>query len=318
LETTVGQHDNLIEVGAEYARDIHLLCADVSAIIFPSAIVPVSEATITAVSSRLRQLVSDVEAHLMSADRQAPPKTWEMLARSGFLREPDLVDFALSRVAEDRLEAQLGDDAMLMARRLLDHADGEVAEASQTLLAAKSLFRFGAGRTFLELPAEMLHKLCWRVVAACEVIGGVRQPQIVAAARSMIEQYSEANRAQAAAGKIVHFMDEAERRTLLDPQAAGLHLHVAGLSAALGIDYDHVLQLIDAGSSAPYAVALKALEVPKAQAIEAIITLRSDKVTPRDAGIFDSGYDLADKDIAKAAIDNWAAARVSFLAFGRP
>jgi hypothetical protein len=318
LETSVGQHDNLIEVGAEYAGDIHALCADVSAIIFPSALVPASEATITEVSSRLRQLVSDVEAQLLSADRQAPPKTWKMLARSGFLREPDLVDFTLSRVAEDRLEAQLGDDAMSKARGLLDHPDADVAEAAQSLLAAKSLHRFGAGRTFLALPAEMLHKLCWRVVAASEVIGGVRQPQIVAAARSVIDQYSEANRAQAAAGKIVHLMGVEERRTLLDPKAAGLDTHVAGLSAALGIDYDHVLQLIDAGSSAPYAVALKALDVPKTQAIEAIITLRSDKVTPRDAGIFDAGYDGLDKDIAKAAIDNWAAARASFLAFGRP
>jgi hypothetical protein len=317
LETSVGQHDNLIQVGAEYARDIHSLCADVSAIVFPSAIVPASEATITSVSSRLRQLVSDVEAQLASTSLEARPQTWEMLARSGFLREPDLVDFALSRVAQDRLEAQLDDAPHSMTLALLDHADGNVAEAVQSLLAAKSLHRFGGGRTFLELPAEILHKLCWRVVAASEVIGGGRQAGIVAAAQALIAQYSEANRTPAAAGKIVHLMTEAERQMLLDPRVAGLHLHVASLSASLELDFDHVLQIIDAGSSAPYAVALKALGIPKADAIEAIVSLRCDKITPRDAGIFDAGYDLIDKYAAKAAIDSWAATRASFLAFGR-
>lgn len=317
METSVGQHDHLIEVGAEYARDIHSLCVDVSAIIFPSAIIPASEATISAVSSRLRQLVSDVESQLLSADLPASQQMWEMLARSGFLREPDLVNFVLSRVSEDYLEAQLGETAMSMTRSLLDHADGDVAEAAQSLLAAKSLHRYGAGRTFLELPAELLHKLCWRVVAASEVISGARQASVVEAAQLTIAQYSEANRTHAAAGKIVYRMDESERHILLEPDKAGLHLHVASISNSLGLDYDHVLQLIDAGSSAPYAVALKALEVPKAQAIDAIITLRRDKITPRDAGIFDAGYDLVDPQAAKREIDIWAATRTSFVAFGR-
>jgi hypothetical protein len=317
LETSVGQHDNLIAVGAEYARDIHALCADISSIIFPSAIVPASEATVAAVSSRLRQVVSDIEAQLTSSDLKASSKTWEMLARSGFLREPDLVGFMLARVSEDRLEVRLGESAMSMTRELLDHADGNVADAAQSLLAAKSLHRYGGGRTFLELPAEILHKLCWRVAAACEVTAGARQPDVVAAARLMIAQYSESVRIPAAAGKIAYLIDDAERRALLDPKKAGLNLHIACLSASLGLDYDHSVQLIDADSSAPYAMMLRALDIPKEQAVDAIITLRSDKITPRDAGIFDSGYDLTDKVAAKKEIDKWAGTRASLLAFGR-
>jgi hypothetical protein len=318
LDPEVDQNNRLIQVGAEHARDIHALCSDVSAIIFPSAITQATEATITAVSSKLRQLVSDIEAQLITADTQPRPGTWEMLARSGFLRETDLIDFMLARVAEDRLDALLGDTASSMTRELLDHADGNIANAAQMLLAARSLHRNGAGRTYLELPAEILHKLCWRIVAAVEVLRGARQPDTIASARHLIEQYSEASRAQAAAGKIVHFMDETARRNLLDPKEAGLHLYVASLSACLELDHDHILQIIDAGSSTPYAVTLKALDIPKDQAIDAIIALRSDKVTTRDAGIIDDGYDLIDVDAAKSQVHEWAATRANYLVFGQP
>ncbi|MBL0925037.1 MAG: hypothetical protein IBJ12_11305 [Sphingomonadaceae bacterium] len=105
---------------------------------------------------------------------------------------------------------------------------------------------------------------------------------------------------------------------MLDPKEAGVHLHVATVAGSLGLDYDHMVQLIDAGSSAPYALALKALNIPKSRAIEAIVALRADKVTPRDAGILDSGYDAIDSGSARSEIDKWAANRSSFLAFGRP
>lgn len=318
MERGVDNHDNLIQVGATYARDIHALCSDVSAIVFQSAIVPVTEAMKAAVSSKLRQLVSDIEAQLTSQICKNEPKTWEMLAQSGFLREADLIDFMLARVAEDRLSAVLGRKIPQLSYDLFDHPDGNVADAAQLLLAADSLHRQGAGHSYLDLPPELLHKLCWRVVAALEVIMGERQSTAITAARHIIARYSEGNRAQAAAAKIVHFLPEAARSRMVDPREAGLHLHVANLAGTLGLDHDHMVQLIDAGSSAPYALALKALDVPKSQAIEAIVALRSDKVTPRDAAILDSGYDAIASNSAKCEIDKWAAHRTHFLAFGRP
>ncbi|MBL0925038.1 MAG: hypothetical protein IBJ12_11310 [Sphingomonadaceae bacterium] len=186
MERGVDNHDNLIQVGATYARDIHALCSDVSAIVFQSAIVPVTEAMTTAVSSKLRHLVSDIEMQLCSPKCSDGPKSWDMLAQSGFLREADLIDFMLARVAEDRLCAVLGGKTPPLSHELIDHPDGNVADAAQLLLAAASLHRQGVGHSYLDLPPELLHKLCWRVVAALEVIGGERQPAAIAAARHII------------------------------------------------------------------------------------------------------------------------------------
>ena len=92
----------------------------------------------------------------------------------GFCVSPTLSIFALARVAEDRLEARLATTKPPLLNKLLDHADGNVAEAAQMLLAADSLHRHVRGNAYLALPAELLHKICWRVVAALEVLNGRR------------------------------------------------------------------------------------------------------------------------------------------------
>ena len=318
LEHGVDQFDKLLKVAADHARDLHALCADVSAVIFPSAIVPPTEATINAVSAKLLQIISDIEAAILPGGAGQTPKTWQTLAKSGFLREPDLVDFVLARVAEDRLEAMIASTDCNLPTLLLDHADGNIAEAAQTLLAAESLHRHTLGNSHLTLTPELLHKLCWRVVAALEVVLGARQPEVVAEVRAIFTGYSEANRAQAAARKILHFSNDADRRAYLNPHIAGIHLHVAALSAALDLDQDHVLRLIDAGSCAPYAIMLAANSAPKSEAVEAIYLFRKETLTPREAGILDSGYDSLDRADAVAEIGKWAYARTNFLAFGQP
>ncbi len=312
------QNDQLLKVAADHARDLHSLCADVATVIFPSAMVPPSEATINGVSAKLLQIVSDIEAAMVPGEHAVQPLSWSILARSGFLREPDLIDFILARVSEDRLEAALASDAPTLPTLLLDHADDNIAEAAQSLLAAESLHRHTVGNSHLTLSPELLHKLCWRVAAALEVVHGARRPEIVSAARDIIARYSEASRAQAAARKIVHLSVEDEQATLLVPAMAGLHLHVAVLSAKLDLDQDHVVRLIDSGSSAPYAIMLAGAGLPKAQAIEAIYLFRSNSLTTREAAIFDSGFDSLDSREALAEAANWAAARTSYLAFGQP
>lgn len=312
------QNDQLLKVAADHARDLHSLCADVATVIFPSAMVPPSEATINGVSAKLLQIVSDIEAAMVPGEHAVQPLSWSILARSGFLREPDLIDFMLARVSEDRLEAALASDAPTLPTLLLDHADDNIAEAAQSLLAAESLHRHTVGNSHLTLSPELLHKLCWRVAAALEVVHGARRPEIVSAARDIIARYSEASRAQAAARKIVHLSVEDEQATLLVPAMAGLHLHVAVLSAKLDLDQDHVVRLIDSGSSAPYAIMLAGAGLPKAQAIEAIYLFRSKSLTTREAAIFDSGFDSLDSREALAEAAKWAAARTSYLAFGQP
>jgi hypothetical protein len=318
LDQHTSQNEDLLFVGALYARDTQALCNDVAAVIFPTAIAPPTDVTTSAVTLKLVQIVTDIERRLqrLGYTSALQPATWPLLAQSGFLREADLVDFALARVAEDRLEARLNMTTVSLPAQLLDHPDGNVAEAAQILMAADSLHRRSRGSTYLGLPAELLHKLCWRVVAALEVFHGSRSPDIIAAAREIIAGYDEGQTTAAAARKIVHFVGQPHRDTLLKPELAGLHLYVASLSAALNIDHDHVLRLIDAGSSAPFAVMMSALDLPKEHAIALIFLLRGEALTSREAGIFDRGYNALDQQVVRSALSTWSMARTQFLAFG--
>lgn len=311
----VDQNDRLLQLAADYARDIHACCADVGMVLFPSAMVPPSEAIISAVSAKLRQIVSDIEFAILKDGTGQTPTTWEMLTRSGFLREPDLIDFMLARVAEDRLSQMATVNPVQMAQRLLDHPKAVIVEASKTLLAAESLHHHSARRSYLVLTPELLHKMCWRVVAALEVTQNTRQQAVIEAAKTIIADFSEANRAQSAARKIVHFSSDFEKSELLKPELAGLHLHVAALSKTLNLDHDHVVRLIDSGSSTPYAIMLAGAGVDKAHAAGAIYTFRGDVITLHEAGIFDAGYEALQQQHVQAEISKWATARTNYLAF---
>ncbi len=312
------QNENLLSIAATHARDIDALCTDVAAIIFPTAIHPPTDAITAAVSTRMVGLVSDIESQLLGSSDKSNflPATWTLLADSGFLREADLVDFVLARVSEDRLDSRLGSANATLTAALLDHADGNVAEAAQLLLAADSLHRHSRGGSYLTLPPELLHKLCWRIVAAIEVLESRRSPAIIAAARQLIDGYDESQTAASAARKIVHFLGIEYLAELLDPEKCGLHLFVAKISADVNLDHDHILRLMDCSSSTPLALILAALGLPKDMASAHLLLLRGQMLTSREAAIFDKYYDSIERQIAIAEISSWSASRSSYLAFG--
>jgi hypothetical protein len=320
VDRSLGQNDDLLSIAVLHARDIDALCTDVAAIIFPTAMQSPTDAVISAVSMKLLQLVSDIESRVLdkAIEPNARPTTWPLLAQSGFLREADLVDFALARVSEDRLDAKLGASQGMLPVELLDHADGNVADAAQLLLAADSLHRRSRGRSFLTLPPELLHKLCWRIVAALEVSHGRRSSGNIEAARDIIAGYDEAQTSVSAARKIVHFIGDEYAGELLDPSRSGLHLFVATLSAQIGLDHDHILRLADCGSAAPLAVVLVAAGLSKEHARANLVLLRGETLTSREAAIFDTSYDLIDRQTAVTTIASWSVARSSYLALGKP
>lgn len=320
MDHLFGQNDDLLSVAATHASDIDALCADVAAIIFPTAINPPTDAVITAVSTKLVQLVSEIESKLLARPNEpnSTPVTWTLLYRSGFLREADLVDFVLARVSEDRLEARLDAKKATLPARLLDHADGNVADSAQILLAADSLHRRSRGNAYLALPPELLHKLCWRIVAALEVSQGQRSPDVIAAARNLIANYDEGQTIISAARKVVHFIGNDHRSELLDPEQSGLHLFIARISAEVNLDHDHILRLIDSGSSAPLSVMLAALEISKEDASNILMLLSGQRLTLREAAIFDNCYSLIEHEAVAAEIAAWSVSRSNYLAFGKP
>lgn len=310
--------ENLLSIAAAHARDINALCTDVAAIIFPTAIHPPSDAITMAVSTRMIQLVSEIERQLLgnSNSSNGMPTTWSLLAQSGFLREADLVDFVLARVSEDRLDDRLGSPNATLTAELLDHADGNVAEAAQLLLAADSLHRRSQGGAYLTLPPELLHKLCWRIVAATEVLQQRRSSEIIEAARNLVSSYDEAQTISSSARKLVHFLDTEYPAELLNPEKCGLHLFAAKISAELNLDHDHILRLMDCSSSIPLALILAALEMPTEIASARLLLLRGQLLTSREASLFDKYYNAVDRQAAIVEISSWSALRASYLAFG--
>lgn len=318
VDDLVAQQDDLLSIAALHVRDVDAICTDVAATIFPSAIQPASDAVISAVSTKLLQLVSDVEAKITRTEIKfgTRPSTWQLLAQSGFLREADLVDFALARVCEDRLEAMLPPSTTTFIVDLLDHPDGGLAEAAQLLLAADSLHRRTMGGTYSTLPPELLHKLCWRIVAALEVTHGSRSAEVIDEARKVLAAYDERQTAKSAARKIVHLIDETSSSDLLDPAKSGLHLFVAKLASETGLEHDHILRLIDCGSIAPLAVILASIGVLKPDASTILVLLRGSNLTPKEVGVFNEKYALLDKKSATDQIASWSVLRSNYLAFG--
>jgi hypothetical protein len=259
--------------------------------------------------------VRDIEARL----QEASPKSVSgpLLARSGFLRETEIVDFALARVAEDNLIARLGGGFSQLAVALLDHADRNVIEAAQALLAADSLQLRSQGRSYLTLPPEILHKMCWRIVAALELLSGSRSDKIINNARALIASYDEAQTAAASARKIVHFLSDEGRVSLSNPHYAGIHLFVTHLSAELNIGHDHILRLIDFESAFPMMVMLAAADLPKHAALQTMVDLRSQMLSAREAALFEAEYTHFAPETARQQLSDWSSARSLFLSFGK-
>lgn len=307
-------NEDLLSVATAHARDVDALCLDVAAVIFPSATHSPSEAMISAVSVKLLQVVRDIEIKLAGETRE--PKTWPLLVRSGFLRDTALVDFAMARVAEDRLDARLGNGQLAFVNGLLDHPDNNVADAAQILLAADSLQLRAQGRTYLNLPPELLHKSCWRVVAALEVSQGERSDEVIKAAHGLIASYNEAHTAPAAARKILHFLGDELRSELLNPNICGVHLFVAHLSATLNLEHDHILRIVDFESAFAFMIMLAAMGIAKSDALRILLDLRTPTLTQREASVFETSYASISAQVAHDTVSTWSASRLSLLTFG--
>jgi hypothetical protein len=307
-------HEDLLSIATAHARDVDALCLDTAAIIFPSATLSPSEAMISAVSVKLLQLVRDIEVKLAGNARE--PKTWPLLVRSGFLRETALVEFAMARVAEDKINDRLGQGQPAFVTGLLDHPVRNVADAAQILLAADSLHLRAGGRTFLNLPPELLYKSCWRVVAALEVSQGERSEDVIKAAHALIALYDEASTAPAAARKIVHFLKDELRNDLLNPATCGVHLFVAQLSAELNLEHDHILRIIDFESAVAFMILLASMGIAKAAALRILLDVRCQMLTAREAAIFEANYERISRQDALNTVASWSASRLSLLTFG--
>ncbi len=316
------QPDDLLATAAYHARDAQAQCVDVAAMMFPTGHKIPSDALLYGVSKKLSDMLAGIERALLgeAPDAELTQNCRDLLTQSGFLREGALVDFILARHAEEHLSAQItarGQIAKVdqLPAQLLGNVSPEIARAAQVVLAADSIRQRQAVSLHTEMAPEMLHQIVWRVVAALQVTQGARDQSVIDAAQALLSAHHENAIARIAARKLVCLLGQDHRDALQSPEACGIELYVAALSADTGLDHDHVLRLIAGHSSAPLAALLRARNTSSEDAMAAICLFNGFDLTPHDVSSFYAGYDSLDRDIARQTIQGWAMDRARFLAF---
>jgi hypothetical protein len=323
LETYTNPQGELLANAAYHARDAQAHCVDVAAMLFPTGHIIPSDALISDVSAKVRGLILGIQKVLLPNIFDYPEmitSCWQLLVRSGFLREATLVDFILARNAEQTLSKKIACNGQVstaeqMPAALLGNADPNIAEAAQILVAADGLRQHSTSTLYHELGAELLHQTVWRVVAALQMITDRRDANVIDAAKNLLTRHDEGQIARVAARKLVHFLGVDNIALLSSPEAAGLDLYVASLAVDIGVDHDHVLRLIAAHSSAPLATMLRARDAGREEAMATICLFKGFNLTPREVTNFDAGYDVLDYEAARREIEQWAIERSQFLAF---
>jgi hypothetical protein len=315
--------EELLSVAANHVSDGHLLCADVSAMVFPRSTHAPTEEMISAVSLKLRSIVCGIENILRDTNNEAKDAeaiSWRLLARSGFLREPALIDFVLARYAEDRLSARLAisreiDLVDQLPARLLASAEPVLASAAQILLASNSMLKNPSRRLHYEMNAELLHQTCWRIAASLQVEMGQKDETVIANARKLLANHDENQSVNTAARKAVHFLEGKHQEDCANPAKAGLALFVALIASKTGLEQDHIMQLIAGPNSAALAVMLRVIDLHRDAAMAVICLFKGFELTPREISLFDNYYDVLDIDTARKAVEKWSLSRAQFLAF---
>ena len=323
LEQRPDQNRDLINVASYFARDAHALCSDVSAMAFPTGHALPSEQMLSAVSTKLYEIVKAIEKYILSdadEEKTGAPVTWKILTQSQFLKERGLIDFALARFAEERLIERISSNSDVavssqLTATLLKDGDAAIAEAAQALLASDTVIRGAPNMLYRELPPALLHQLCWRVVAALQIIQNTKNPEHIARAKRLLSGHDEAQCGRVAARKIVHFLAPEHYSNLQNPSKAGLSLFAAYLAAKTGLEHDHILRLIDGPNSGPLAMMLSACDFPREDAMEIIRIFKVFDLTPYEITNFEKYYGVMDAQHVLAELDRWREERTRYLEF---
>lgn len=254
------------------------------------------ERTRAALAQLLRALIGTVEADIRGhATRllraQGEAALAEALAgegsvigelyEAGLLRDRELMGELIARVRLDLLassmpaRAQDDPERPSLLSRLAQHPDRLLAQSAAAVLAGESRRR-GISETGLltqtDLPAELHHKLVWRVAAALRP--GVAAPApaldraLAEAAQRSLAAHDEGERVEAAAMRLARAIDaQPDELVALMIESLGdrrVALFAALLAHALRIDFDTARDLTFDAASGRLWVALRALDLDRA------------------------------------------------------
>lgn len=302
--------NELLIAATASANDAQMLCEDLAQQMFPRALRPPSEATQASARLILQRLVLGVERGLGVTDDDGLPKSWDILCRSGLLREPSLLEFALARLAEEQIAQRIDVSGLALfgrlSSRLVESSDPVIAECARHLIVAEDSIRSRTPESLLkQLPADLLHLLVWRVVAVFQMdVDGTSQ-NLVAAGNQLLSGHDEAGSVQSSAAKLVYFLPEFEHAALGDPLVAGLALYVGGLAHEFRLPHDRILRLIDEDRSEPLLLMLRARGHDMHLAMALLQRLRGRRVEDHRLPELLQQFEMLAPETARAGILRW-------------
>ena len=246
--------------------------------------------------------------------------TFERLGRAGLLRDVDLLDELLARVrldviAEALPTAPVKPDRPSLLVRLTEVPDAVVAKAAAALLAAQNRRQAANGNGTSEpamLPADVQHRLVWRIAAALRRSDDAPADRAIAqAAVRSLAAYDEGDRPEVLAMRLAAAIDArpAELSPLLI-EALGdrnLQLFAAVLAHALATDHDQLRAMVVEPEGERLWLALRAVSLDRATIAQIALAL-SEADPQRDIEAFADQLDA----IAVVSADEAAAALAPF------
>lgn len=220
------------------------------------------------------------------------------LAGAGLLRDLDLLDELLARVrldviAEALPTAPAAPDAPSLLVRLTEAPDSVVAKAASALLAAQTRRQAANGNGLAEpamLPADVQHRLVWRVAAALRERDDAATDRAVAqAAVRSLAAYDEGDRPEALAMRLAAAIDArpAELGPLLIEALGGrnLQLFAGVLAHSLALDHDQLRAMVVEPEGERLWLALRAVSLDRATIAQVALAL-SEADPQRDIETF--------------------------------
>lgn len=244
------------------------------------------------------------------------------------LHDPELIALLLRRAEEHRCGLMLHDAAMAIAgaepaaddvlAALVADRDRAVADAAAALAAAEARrsdrFRDPA-LPAADLPAELLHRLVWRIAAALRaflidaqaIVAADADAAIIPAANAILSAHDEGESIDAQASALARVLARCGRlgdATLTAFAAAGrLAALVAALATRAQVDQAAAWDMTLAPGSHRLVVLLRAADVGRPAAAAILLRLAPD-AAPRVAAQLD-GWDALDTASAREALRLW-------------
>lgn len=288
-------------------------------------------ATVSGLASNIVRAVEDelrtAIAHEDAADRDEALRAaltsarvaiaGPILDKSGAYLDADFVGSLIRRADEHRLSRLVGAGEIKFLVDLIGDEDEAVAEQAMAILIAHSRRLDGfsepvAVRT--ELPAELQHRLVWRVAAALRhylihqhgTAPGPADQAVVAAAESLLRDYDEGDGLEARAVRLVHRLDETGRLDdeLVERSLAlgSLPLFLAAIAVRASVSHQAAWEILSDPGRRGAAFLLRAASMGRGPAASVLLNLSASE---DEAAAQLDLFDVTSPEAAREALRLW-------------